>query len=121
MFPKKERLTEKEVHTLFSRGSTSDRAAAKNRYTLNSQLFSVVYKKSDAFKIGVSVQKGACHNAVERNRLRRLVYQTLRKSAPSNLSAHVFVTVKKKIDKNQDDPLRKEIEDMLKKLSSTFS
>jgi len=116
MIPKKNRLNTKEIGLLFNRGGAEEKGS-KERRVFHSPSLLVVCQRAREFKAGVVVQKKAYRNAVERNRLRRIVYQTLEHLAPNSPPFYVLFVVKKPIEKSGDDSLKKEVENIFQKLS----
>ena len=94
MIPKSHRLTRKEVDSLFVPQSPSQRSAS-TRQILHTTSFFVVAEQSKIFKAGIAVPKKVFKRAVDRNALRRSVFDALREVGFLSLPYAMFVSVKK--------------------------
>jgi len=116
MLKKRNRLSRSEFEHLLKRGRR-----------LHSDHVSVVYsfvssrptpyppQPTPSFKAGVVVSKKVARKAVERNRLRRLVYHTLEAQQESLVGMYVAVLLKKGAAGLEPDVLSKEIQVLLEK------
>ncbi len=84
MLKKKERLTKKEFDRFFSLGKR-----------LHSPFFTIVYTKSDNFHGAVVVGKKVFKNAVDRNLLRRRLYNSLYKLSRADNLKGVYIILSK--------------------------
>ncbi len=104
MLPKSKRLTTEEIESL------------SNGKSVFGTLISIRAIKSDTLKFAVSVSKKVAPLAVERNRLRRKVYNSL-PSLMGEIKSPAFVMImpKKEILTVSMDTLKSEIGALLKK------
>jgi len=85
MFTKKERLTSKDFSRFFSSGKR-----------FHSTFFTVVYTPYPTTHVSVVVPKKVARRAVQRNSLRRQVYDILRRYLKSDNKTGIFIVLMKK-------------------------
>jgi len=107
MLPKKNRLTTEEFKDVFKKGK---------RYSTTSLL--CVYmneEKKNAKKTGISVSVTKKHypRAVDRNRLRRLIYNCI---PPIQIQKKVIILLRNKVLPKEEDILCKEVSSFIRSL-----
>lgn len=94
MIPKDHRLTRREVDSLFTPQSLVEKTVSPRRI-LHTPSFFIVAEPSKVFKAGVAVPKKVFKRAVDRNALRRGVFDALREIGFLSLPYSILVSVKK--------------------------
>ena len=94
MIPKGHRLTRREVDSLFTSQTTSEKRSSPRRI-LHTPSFFIVAEPSEVFKAGVAVPKKVFKRAVDRNALRRGVFDALREVGFLSLPYAMLISVKK--------------------------
>ncbi|OGG85576.1 ribonuclease P protein component [Candidatus Kaiserbacteria bacterium RIFOXYB1_FULL_46_14] len=103
MLKKKERLTKKEFDRFFSSGRR-----------FHSPLFTLIYNKEEAFHGAVVVGKKVFKRAVDRNRLRRRLYNILyRLSREVGLNGVYIILTKPTAGKASFDELKAELQKLI--------
>lgn len=105
MLKKKDRLTKKEFDRFFSSGRR-----------LHSPLFTLVHSQNESFHGAVVVGKKVFKKAVDRNRLRRRVYNIIYRLSRENKLAGVYIVLVKPIAaKATFGELRSSLENLIPK------
>ncbi|MFZ3020424.1 MAG: ribonuclease P protein component [Minisyncoccia bacterium] len=102
MLPKKNRLSKKEILELLPKAKT-----------VRGNFLFLKFKYVDAgkpFKAGVSISKKVAKKAVERNKVRRIIYRVLSQRIKNIESSHIFFIINK-ISKKEE--LIREVEQLL--------
>lgn len=71
------------------------------------------------FKAAVAVSKKVSKKAVDRNRLRRIIYDALFEYR--DIPAHMLISVKKSAKDNASENIRREIKELRGKIMQSFS
>ncbi len=87
MLPKKNRLSKKEILELLPKAK-----AVRGGFLF---LKFKIQNKDLPLKAGVSISKKVAKSAVERNKLRRIIYRVLAKNKKEILSAQLFFVINK--------------------------
>lgn len=74
---------------------------------------------AEEFKAAVAVSKKVSKKAVDRNRMRRVVYDALFEY--KNLPAHILISVKKGAKNSDSENIRAEIKGLREKIERSFS
>ncbi|MBX2866503.1 ribonuclease P protein component [Candidatus Kaiserbacteria bacterium] len=85
MIAKKQRLTTRAFHTFFAEGKK-----------IHTPLFTAVYTPHATLHVSVVVSKKVARRAVDRNKLRRRVYNAVRTYVEKHNSDGVFIFLMKK-------------------------
>jgi len=108
MLPKKKRLTKAQFDRFFSCG---------RRY--HSPSIQLIHAKDPHFHGAAVVGKKVYKRAVDRNRLRRQLYDILYREHSTNLTKGVFIAIAKPPAKNADySALKEELKQLLSKIES---
>ena len=106
MLPKKNRLNIKEYKEVFSAGKT-----------VHTPLLMIkVEKNTENKRFSVVVPKKVLKKAYQRNALRRYVYNVIREKIDIINNVSVIFILKKEFNNSNEEGLKKEIEEQLKKL-----
>jgi len=116
MIPKSHRLTRKEVDSLFTPQLPSQRGAS-TRQILHTTSFFVVAEQSKTFKAGVAVPKKVLKRAVDRNALRRNVFDALCEVGFLSLPYAMLLSVKKGVSTLTRSDVLDELKELHAKLS----
>jgi ribonuclease P protein component len=119
MIPKSYRLTQREVEALFTKKLNEGRSTMQDRRQFHTASFFVVIEPSESFKGGVAVPKKVLPRAVDRNSLRRQVFDAIKEEGFFSLAVHMLLSVKKGTHNLSREEIHKEIAELYKKIKST--
>ncbi len=89
------------------------------RQILNFPSFSVRYEKNDeGLKVGVVVSRKVDKRAVVRNRIKRVILETVRKNLETDKNLNLVFYVKKQAAENSN--LEKEVKDATQEIASSL-
>ncbi|MEX0933155.1 MAG: ribonuclease P protein component [Candidatus Paceibacterota bacterium] len=94
MIPKSHRLTRSEVDSLFAPQSPLEKSTS-TRQILHTPSFFIVAEHREIFKAGVAIPKKILRRAVDRNALRRSIFDALQEVGFLSLPYLMLVSVKK--------------------------
>lgn len=115
MLPKGARLTSGEVQEVLSRGTSVYIPAQKGQKSLISLKF---LAKTGGFKSSAVAPKSVAKSAVERNRLRRAVYNAILSFPSPRASGYAVFFIRSIPEKPLSRALKPEIGALLEKISS---
>jgi len=105
MLKKTKRLTTKEFQEVFQKGKR-----------VSSPLFLLSFLKKDKGKVAVSIPKKIYNKAVDRNNVKRVIFECLKKQDMPT-STGVVIVIRKKLDNIPMSDVCKDLYDSLKKIS----
>jgi len=115
MIAKSKRLTRKEVEAFFSK-KIEEGNDNRKKHVLHTPSFFVMLLEAESFKAGVTVPKKLFKRAVDRNHLRRIIYDALKNQKFLSLPYHLLISVKKKSGEISRDLVESEVKELFKKI-----
>lgn len=119
MIPKCNRLTTKEIDEFFKKNEPDSNN--KKKIIIHTPSFFVVVDQGDHFKAGVSISKKIYKNAVDRNRIRRTVFDALRDIGFFLLPFHLLISIKKGHTELSRDDIARETKELFEKIKNNVS